>query len=148
MSVISAVWATTSDVRGSDSDVTTTQLDSHANMIVVGSQATVFGNSGRTADVKPFSNDYSKLQSVPIVDAALAYNCPYTMKTYILTVRNALHVESMHHNLIPPFILREAGLIVNDVPRIHTKIEELKMRHTALYLKVMMTMQSSRFRLG
>ena len=47
------------------------------------------------------------------------------MKTYLLTVRNALHVETMSHNLIPPFIMREAGLIVNDVPRIHTKSEEL-----------------------
>ena len=41
------------------------------------------------------------------------------MKTYILIIRNALHVKSMDHNLLPPFIAREAGLIVNDVPRIH-----------------------------
>ena len=47
------------------------------------------------------------------------------MKTYILTLRNALHVPSMRHNLIPPFIMREAGLIVNEVPLIHTKAEEL-----------------------
>ena len=103
----------------------TTQLDSHANMVVVGSQASVFGTSGKNADVKPFSNDCSKLEAVPIVDAALAYDCPYSMKTYILTVRNALHVESMPHNLIPPFIMREAGLTVNDVPRIHTRPGEL-----------------------
>ena len=31
----------------------------------------------------------------------------------------------MSHNLIPPFIMREAGLIVNDVPRIHTRSEDL-----------------------
>ena len=47
------------------------------------------------------------------------------MKTYILTVRNALHVPSMEHNLIPPFIMREAGLVINDVPRIHTRTEDL-----------------------
>ena len=47
------------------------------------------------------------------------------MKTYILTLRNALHVPSMGHNLIPPFVMREAGLTVNDVPRIHTRTEEL-----------------------
>ena len=34
-------------------------------------------------------------------------------------IKNALHVPSMQHNLIPPFILREVGLIVNDVPKIH-----------------------------
>ena len=25
----------------------------------------------------------------------------------------------MEHNLVPPFVLREAGFIVNDTPRIH-----------------------------
>ena len=104
---------------------TSTQLDSHANMVVVGGHASVFGHSGKSADVRPFSNDCSKLKSVPIVDAAVAYDCPYTTKTYILAVRNALHVPSMEHNLIPPFIIREAGLVVNDVPKIHTKSSDL-----------------------
>ena len=104
---------------------TSTQLDSYANMVVVGDHASVFGHSGKSADVRPFSNDCSKLESVPIVDAAMAYDCPYSMKTYILAVRNALHVSSMEHNLIPPFILREAGLEVNDVLKIHTKPENL-----------------------
>ena len=85
----------------------------------------MFGRSGRSTDVRLFSSDRSKLESVPIVDAAVAYDCPYSMKTYLLTVRNALYVPSMTHNLIPPFIMREAGLTVNDVPRIHTKVDEL-----------------------
>ena len=60
---------------GTDDDGTaTTQLDSHANMVVVGSQATVFGSSGRKADVRPFSSDCTKLEAVPIVDAAIAYD--------------------------------------------------------------------------
>ncbi len=64
-----------------DENQSTTQLDSHANMVVVGSQATVFGQSGKSADVQPFSNDCSKLKSVPIIDADMAYDCLYTMKT-------------------------------------------------------------------
>ena len=47
------------------------------------------------------------------------------MKIYLLSIRNVRYVPSMTNNLIPPFIMREAGLIVNDVPRIHTKLEEL-----------------------
>ena len=94
-------------------------------MVVVGQQATVFGSSGRSADVRPFSSDCSKLVLVPIVDAAMAYDYPFTMRTFILTVRNALHVKSMPHNLIPPFIMREAGLRVNDVPGIHCIPEKL-----------------------
>ena len=104
MSVISAVWATTASIGIDDDKPATTQLDTHANMVVVGSHATVFGQSGRRCDVHPFSSDCSKLESVPIVDAAMAYDCPYSMKTYMLTVRNALHVPSIciisfHHLL-------------------------------------------------
>ena len=40
-------------------------------------------------------------------------------------MRNALHVPSKSCNLIPPFIMREAGLVVNDVPLIHTDIKDL-----------------------
>ena len=120
---IASIWATRADMGDNDNHQTSTQLDSHANMVVVGSHASVFGHSGKSADVWPFSSDCSKLESVPIVDAAMAYDCPYSMKTYILAVKNALHVPSMEHNLVPPFILREAGLVVNDVPKIHTHNE-------------------------
>ena len=34
-------------------------------------------------------------------------------------VRNSIHVTSMDHNLIPHFIMRADGVIVNDVPKIH-----------------------------
>ena len=33
-------------------------------------------------------------------------------------LRNALYVPSMKHNLLPPFILRQAGVMVNDTPKI------------------------------
>ena len=37
-------------------------------------------------------------------------------------VRNAICVPSMEHNLIPPFILREAGLVVHDTLKIHYNV--------------------------
>ena len=61
--------------------------------------------------------DYDSMQ-IKIVDAAVQYDCPYTGKTHILVIRNALHVPSMKHNLLPPFILRQAGIEVNDTPKI------------------------------
>ena len=48
-----------------DDKITTAQLDSHANMVVVGGHATVFGHSGRSAYVQPFSDDCSKLEKEP-----------------------------------------------------------------------------------
>ena len=106
---------------GIDDEKSRTELDSHANMVVVGRHASIVSDTGRTAEVSPFTPDYEALQKVPIVDAAILYLCPYSDKSYLLIVRNALSVPSMKHNLIPPFILREAGVHVHSTPKIHAK---------------------------
>ena len=61
------------------------------------------------------------MSRVPIVDTVLACDCPISGKTTLLVARNALFVQSMNHNLIPPFIMREAGLKVEEQVRIHVK---------------------------
>ena len=66
-----------------------------------------------------FTPDYDSMQ-ISIVDAAVRYDCPYDGKTYIFVLRNALHIPSMKNNLIPPFVMREAGIRVNDTPKIQT----------------------------
>jgi hypothetical protein len=53
-----------------------TELDSHANMVVVGNNCLVIEWSGRTAVVNPFTPEYEVLPEVPIVDAAVMYECP------------------------------------------------------------------------
>ena len=97
------------------------ELDSHANMVVVGKHAFILQTSTRMAEVNPFSTECGTLEKVPIVDAIVAYDCPYSMKTYLLVVLNALYIPSMEHNLVVPFIMREAGIVVNDVPKIQVK---------------------------
>lgn len=58
---------------------------------------------------------------IPIIHAAVVFEDPYERDMYLLVMQNALYVESMDHHLIPPFIMREAGLVVNDVAKIHCK---------------------------
>ena len=87
-------------------------------MIVLGSNCFVFESTGRKCNVEPFSDELGVAKDIPIVDAALAYDCPYSGVTYILIARNALYIESMDHNLIPPFIMRSGGAVVKDVPKI------------------------------
>ena len=94
-----------------------TELDSHANMVVLGRFVTIIRRTGRSVDVQAFADDVPTMKSVPIVDAVVAHDCPCTHTTTLLIITNALHVPSMEHNLIPPFIMRQAGLIVNDVPK-------------------------------
>lgn len=53
------------------------------------------------------------------MDVAIAYDCLFTNECYILVFHNALSVPSMEHNLILPFIMREAGIQGNEAPKIH-----------------------------
>ena len=98
-----------------------TDLDSRYNMVMFGKHCCIISSSGRYAEVNAFTPDLNALHRVPIVDAVIAYDCPYTMKTYIIVGHNILHVPSMDMNLIPPFILREAGVEIYDIPKIHVK---------------------------
>ena len=105
-------------IQSVNNKMSRTELDSHANMPVMGRDALVVSDAGRVMEVNPFTPDYDAMK-VKLVDAALKYDCPHEDKSYILLVRNALHVPSMDHNLIPPFMLREAGIEVNETPKIH-----------------------------
>ena len=96
------------------------ELDSHANMPVVGRNAYIISNTGKTANVNPYNPDYEPME-IPIVDAALMYNDPFSGHDHVLIIRNALYVESMSNHLIPPFIIREAGIQVHDTPKIHVE---------------------------
>ena len=96
-----------------------TELDLHANMAVIGRNAAIVAETGKTVNIKPFSSECNELVEVPIVDAVVKWVCPNTATSYLLLLRNALYVKSMTNNLVPPFILREAGLVVKDTPKIH-----------------------------
>jgi hypothetical protein len=98
-------------------DDSRTELDSHANMPVVGKCSFIISDTGRVADVKAYTPDYDSMQ-IRIVDAAVKYECPYSRTAYILVIRNALHVPSMQSNLILPFMMRKAGITVYDTPKI------------------------------
>ena len=91
-------------------------------MVLIGKQAFVFIHSGQYANVRAFTDEFKGIPKVPIVDVVITYDCPQYGQTYLLVVRNALCVPSMEHNLIPPFILRESGLVLRDTQKIHYNI--------------------------
>ena len=95
-----------------------TELDSHANMPVIGKNAYILSKIGETVDIAPVTPDYKPIR-VELVDAALKYECPYSGETKILIIRRELYVPSMASKLLPPFVLREARITINEVPKIH-----------------------------
>ena len=102
---------------GSD-DESLIELDSHANMCVVGRNAYVINYFGKTAEFIPFKSSYDALKNVPLVDAIIAYNCQYSGKTYLLVLNNDLLITTMPNNLIAPLIPSEANLIMKNMTKI------------------------------
>ena len=67
--------------------------------------------------VTPFSKDILPMDDVEIGDVTIAYDDPRSGQTYILVICNALLIPSMEHNLIPPFLIREAELFLDETPK-------------------------------
>ena len=61
-----------------------TDLDSHANMVVLGRHARVIAYTGKTAQVSPFTPEYKSLEDVPIVDGAITYELDIVMSCYAI----------------------------------------------------------------
>ena len=53
------------------------ELDSHANMVILGRNCFIFEWSGRTCNVMSFTKTLGTVQHIPIIDAAITYDCPY-----------------------------------------------------------------------
>ena len=111
----------------------TTELDSHANMVVMGKNCVILEDTGAVVDVKPFTPDYKPTTNAKIVDAAVRHVCEYTGVERVLVFRNCIHFPSMNHNLVPPFIMREKGIIVNDIPKIH--LDDPSVEDHSIYIK-------------
>ena len=54
-----------------------TELDSHADSIVAGSNCCIMHYSNRECDVSPYRDDYAPIKNVPIVQADTAYQSVY-----------------------------------------------------------------------
>ena len=105
-----------------DPDKTTaTELDSHADSPVVGRYCKILEDTGRKATVSGFTSELGKPMTVPVVNAAVAYDCDITGRTLILVICNALYFQNMEENLIPPFMMRLAGIEVDECPKFLAK---------------------------
>ena len=81
--------------------------------------AFIFEITGRTCSVNPFSSEIWILDNVPTVDGYIACDFQYSYQTYILIICNALYILTMKLNLIPTFLMKAGGFIVNYIPKIH-----------------------------
>ena len=105
---------------GMYSGLSATKLDSRANMAVAGNEITIIARSGAFANITPFLKDLPAMDVVEIGDDAMCFDDPISLETYILVMKNALLIPTMGHSLISPFLIREAGLILDKTPKHQT----------------------------
>ncbi len=116
--LVCAVCATIGGTRvGSYGGMSAIELDSHANMAVAGRDCTIITTSGQYATVTPFSDELPVMEEIEIGDVAMAYDDPILLRRYLLVMRNALLIPTMDHNLLPPFLIREASLFIDETPK-------------------------------
>ena len=75
---IASTIATITAHDARDNKYPRTELDSHANMVVLGAHAFIFESKNRTYNVQPFDPSLGTSSKIPIVDGAVVYECPYT----------------------------------------------------------------------
>lgn len=88
----------------------------------------------KKVSVKGFADEIGRPISVPVVDGIIAYDDEYTGETHLLMIRNALHVPSMNNHLIPPFMMRLAGLEVNECAKFLANAPSIN-HHSILFKK-------------
>ena len=94
------------------------KLDSHADTCVAGCNMVVLEDSGQTVCVTPFTSEFNALKWIPIVSAAMAYNCPTDGEIYLLIFNECLFLgERLPVSLLCHNQLKAFGLFVCDTPQ-------------------------------
>ena len=117
--VQSKVSSTKSGCESNETYYPITQLCLSENMVVLGMNNFTFDSNGRTCSMNSFSSELGIADNVPIADVLIAYDFQYIYQTYILIICNALYILTMKLNLIPTFLMKAGGFIVNYIPKIH-----------------------------
>ena len=93
------------------------ELDSHADTVVLGSNAVVLHYTGNKCEVSPYSDEYEAISNVPVVRGATLWTDQNDNQGYILMFNEALWMgDSLPHSLINPNQLRAYGTLVQDNP--------------------------------
>jgi hypothetical protein len=99
------------------------ELDSHADTVVLGSNCVILNYTGRECDVSPYTDTYDAIKGVPIIKGATAWTSNLTGETFIMVFNKALCMgKVMEHSLINPNQLRHYGVNVQDNPYSSTQV--------------------------
>jgi hypothetical protein len=115
------------------------ELDSHANMICLGRHCSVIRRTGVTMKGKAFVSEVGSLDNIPVVDAVIVYDCPFTGESYFLLMYNCFDIPSMECHLIPPSSFVKLGYL----SMIHRRFSRWKL--TRILMSSMTVSQRCKF---
>ena len=93
-----------------------TELDSHADTCVLGSQALILHNFERPVRVTGYdASDGSK--TFKTVSGAVTYDDPVTGNPVMRVIHQAVYIPSLEHNLLCPMQLQLNDVSVKDIPK-------------------------------
>jgi hypothetical protein len=95
-------------------------LDSHADMAVLGSNCYVFEENGKTVNVFSYDPELGSMAR-NVVSGCFAYDDPCSGRVILLIVHQGLHIPHLGYSLIPPFQMRENDVVVNNRPKFQTR---------------------------
>jgi hypothetical protein len=100
-------------------DTGRSDLDSHADTCVAGSNTIPLRYTDQKVSVSPFIGEYQPISNIPVATVATAWDDPRDGSTTVLIINEALYFgDRMPHTLLCPNQLRYNGIIVNDTPKI------------------------------
>jgi hypothetical protein len=92
------------------------ELDSHADIAVLGSNCRIIHETNRSLTVHGYDPSLGSPER-KIVSGCFAYDDPQDDTFKLLIVHQGLYVPTMKNSLIPPFQMRDNELKVNDCPK-------------------------------
>ncbi len=78
-----------------------------------------------------FTNALGNSLLVDVVQVPVVYDCDKTGQSFLMIIHNALHVKSMDVCLLNPFIMRLAGIQVDNCPKFLAMVPSVA--HHSLY---------------
>ena len=91
----------------------TMDLDTHADITVLGDCCLLIHDTGLKVDVSGFSTALGSIE-LPIISGAVAYDHPITGKVYILVFHQVIYCRQMDNHLICPMQCRTNSVVIND----------------------------------
>ena len=101
-----------------------TELDSHADTIVLGANCVILSHTGQSCEVMPYSDTYNAITDVPVVTGATLWTSPHDRDEFILIFNEALWMgNTLQHTLVNPNQLRAYSTTIQDNPFSSTPLQ-------------------------